>query len=98
MLDSKIASCSLGVIASSSWAVQTLWFMDRGYSSCVAGTGPKKPSRYDCERRVVVGGNGLAPSTVRRTRGVLRRAPHQGLRWGWLGVSPANVSPPRVVE
>ena len=43
-------------------------------------------------------GNGLAPSTIKRTHGVLRRALHQGVRWGWLGANPATAaSPPRVL-
>lgn len=42
-------------------------------------------------------GEPLAPATVRRTHGILRRALTQGVRWGWLSVNPAlNASPPRV--
>ena len=49
-----------------------------------------------------VGGEGLAPGSVRRIHGVLRRALHYGVRWGWLMVNPAAeavlaaVPPPRV--
>ncbi len=40
---------------------------------------------------------GLAPATVRRIHGVLRRALGQGVKWGWLGVNPAvATTPPRV--
>lgn len=42
-------------------------------------------------------GDGLAPGTVRRIHGILRRALAQGVRWGWLGVNPAaSATPPRV--
>ena len=49
-----------------------------------------------------VGGEGLAPGSVRRIHGVLRRALHYGVRWGWLTVNPAAeavlaaVPPPRI--
>ena len=39
----------------------------------------------------------LAPGTVRRIHGILRRALGQGLKWGWIGVNPAvATTPPRV--
>ena len=39
----------------------------------------------------------LAPGTVRRVHGILRRALSQGVKWGWLGVNPASAAtPPRV--
>jgi integrase len=42
-------------------------------------------------------GRPLAPGTIRRIHGILRRALAQGVRWGWLGVNPAAAaSPPRV--
>ncbi|HET7487673.1 MAG TPA: tyrosine-type recombinase/integrase [Acidimicrobiales bacterium] len=42
-------------------------------------------------------GRPLAPSTIRRTHGVLHRALNQGVRWGWLPRNPASsASPPRV--
>lgn len=42
-------------------------------------------------------GDALAPGTIRRIHGILRRALEQGVRWGWLGVNPAlRSSPPRV--
>jgi integrase len=43
------------------------------------------------------GGRPLAPSTIRRIHGILRRALAQGVRWGWLGQNPAaSATPPRV--
>lgn len=43
------------------------------------------------------GGRPLAPGTVRRIHGILRRALNQGLKWGWFGVNPAlATTPPRV--
>jgi integrase len=52
-------------------------------------------------QQLLIGGgqNGrpLAPGTIRRIHGILRRALAQGVRWGWLGVNPAaSASPPRV--
>ena len=42
-------------------------------------------------------GRPLAPGTIRRIHGILRRALAQGVRWGWLGVNPAaSASPSRV--
>jgi integrase len=42
-------------------------------------------------------GQPLAPATIRRIHGILRRALSQGVRWGWLGSNPASeASPPRV--
>ena len=42
-------------------------------------------------------GRPLAPGSIRRIHGILRRALAQGVRWGWLGVNPAAAgSPPRV--
>ena len=44
-----------------------------------------------------VGGRPLAPGTVRRIHGILRRALGQGLTWGWIGINPAvATTPPRV--
>lgn len=44
-------------------------------------------------------GRPLAPGTIRRIHGILRRALAQGVRWGWLGVNPAaSASPPRVPQ
>ncbi len=43
------------------------------------------------------GGRPLAPATVRRIHGILRRALNQGVKWGWLGINPAvATTPPRV--
>jgi integrase len=43
------------------------------------------------------GGAPLAPATVRRIHGILRRALGQGVKWGWLGVNPCvATTPPRV--
>ena len=43
------------------------------------------------------GGRPLAPATVRRIHGILRRALNQGVKWGWLGINPATATtPPRV--
>jgi integrase len=44
-------------------------------------------------------GQSLAPGTIRRIHGILRRALAQGVRWGWIGVNPAaSASPPRVPQ
>ncbi len=44
------------------------------------------------------GGRPLAPSTIRRIHGILRRALAQGVRWGWLGVNPAASATPQRVQ
>jgi integrase len=42
---------------------------------------------------------GLAPGTIRRIHGVLRRALGQGVKWGWISANPAAAtSPPRVSQ
>ena len=42
-------------------------------------------------------GRPLAPATIRRVHGILRRALSQGVRWGWIPTNPAAAaSPPRV--
>ena len=44
-----------------------------------------------------VDGGPLAPGTVKRIHGILRRALQQGVRWDWIGANPAASStPPRV--
>lgn len=61
-----------------------------------------KPSDLDrfCRRLQTsgaAGGGALAPATVRRIHGILRRALAQGVKWGWIGVNPAAATtPPRV--
>jgi integrase len=46
-----------------------------------------------------VRGQPLAPATIRRIHGVLRRALGQGVKWGWLAVNPAaSASPPKVPQ
>ena len=43
------------------------------------------------------GGRPLAPGTVKRIQGILRRALNQGVKWGWIGINPATATtPPRV--
>lgn len=42
-------------------------------------------------------GRPLAPATIKRIHGILRRALSQGVRWGWLATNPAaSATPPRV--
>ena len=61
-----------------------------------------KPADLDAiyRRLLTSGGAGrrpLAPGTVRRIHGILRRALNQGVKWGWLGINPATATtPPRV--
>lgn len=57
--------------------------LDRYYRSLLASGGQN--------------GRPLAPGTIRRVHGILRRALTQGVRWAWLGVNVASsASPPRV--
>lgn len=51
-----------------------------------------KPAELDAfyRRLLVSGGSGgrpLAPGTVRRIHGILRRALNQGVKWGWIGAT-----------
>ncbi|MEJ7799915.1 MAG: site-specific integrase [Ilumatobacter sp.] len=61
-----------------------------------------KPADLDAfyRRLLTSGGSGgrpLAPGTVRRIHGILRRALNQGVKWGWIGINPATATtPPRV--
>lgn len=61
-----------------------------------------KPADLDAfyRRLLTSGGSGgrpLAPGTVKRIHGILRRALNQGVKWGWIGISPATATtPPRV--
>ena len=83
---------------------ETRGFIDRNLLPAVGGVplSKLKPSDLDrFYRRLLtsgaVGAGGLAPATVRRIHGILRRALAQGVKWGWLGVNPAaTTTPPRV--
>jgi integrase len=61
-----------------------------------------KPAELDAFYRQLLasggsGGRPLAPGTVRRIHGILRRALNQGVKWGWIGINPAiATTPPRV--
>jgi integrase len=61
-----------------------------------------KPAELDAFYRRLLesggsGGRPLAPGTVRRIHGILRRALNQGVKWGWIGINPATATtPPRV--
>ncbi len=45
-----------------------------------------------------VDGGPLAPATVRRIHGIVRRALSQGVKWGWIAVNPAaSASPPKAL-
>jgi hypothetical protein len=75
---------------------ETRGYMDR---SLLPTLGPKslarlEPTELDAfyRRLLVSGGSGgrpLAPGTVRRIHGILRRALNQGVKWGWIGINPA---------
>ena len=60
-----------------------------------------KPADLDAfyRRLLTSGGSGgrpLAPGTVKRIHGILRRALNQGVKWGWIGINPATATtPPR---
>jgi len=52
---------------------------------------------YQRLRRQGSRGRPLAPATIRRIHGILRRALEQAVRWRWLAVNPAaSASPPKV--
>ncbi|WP_083914330.1 tyrosine-type recombinase/integrase [Ilumatobacter nonamiensis] len=60
----------------------TAAMLDKYYAALRSGEGRERP---------------LAPATIRRIHGILRRALQQGVRWEWLGANPAaSASPPRI--
>jgi len=83
---------------------ETRGFIDRSLLPAFGGRklAKLKPSDIDAFYRQLrvsgsVDGQPLAPSTIRRIHGILRRALAQGVKWGWIGVNPAVASsPPRV--
>ena len=85
---------------------ETRGFIDRNLLPAIGAVplSKLKPSDLDrLYRRLqatgAVGEGGLAPATVRRIHGILRRALAQGVKWGWLGVNPAAATtPPRVPQ
>ena len=85
-------------------AKETRGYLDRSLIPALGSTSLArlKPAELDAfYRRLLesggVGGRPLAPATVRRIHGILRRALNQGVKWGWIGVNPATATtPPRV--
>ena len=83
---------------------ETRGVIDRNLLPHIGSTPLKKLRSSDLDRLYQrlqasggVGGKPLAPATVRRTHGILRRALGQGVKWGWIGVNPAAATtPPRV--
>ncbi len=83
---------------------ETRGFIDRTLLPAVGHVPLSKLRSSDLDRlyqRLVASGgaNGapLAPATVRRIHGILRRALAQGVRWGWIGINmAASTTPPRV--
>jgi integrase len=83
---------------------ETRGFIDRNLLPTIGTVPLSKLKASDLDglyRRLLatgaVGAGGLAPATVRRIHGILRRALAQGVKWGWLGVNPAAATtPPRV--
>lgn len=87
-------------------AKETRGYMDRTLIPHL-GTRPLaklKPAEIDAfYRRLLASGGAkggrLAPATVRRIHGILRRALGQGVKWGWIGVNPAaSATPPKVPQ
>lgn len=56
--------------------------------------------RFYAQLREKGGQNGtpLTPATVRQAHAVLRRALHQGVRWGWIAANPASLASPPLVR
>lgn len=83
---------------------ETRGVIDRNLLPHIGSTPLKKLRPSDLDRLYQrlqasggAGGKPLAPATVRRTHGILRRALGQGVKWGWIGVNPAAATtPPRV--
>ena len=85
---------------------ETRGFIDRNLLSALGTVPLSKLKAGDLDRfyrKLSVDGESrsgpLAPGTVRRIHGILRRALGQGLKWGWIGVNPAvATTPPRVPQ
>ena len=85
---------------------ETRGFMDRNLLPALGTVPLSKLKAGDLDRFYrtlsVDGGSRsgpLAPGTIRRIHGILRRALGQGLKWGWIGVNPAvATTPPRVPQ
>jgi len=85
---------------------ETRGFIDRNLLPAIGAVPLTKLKPSDLDRFYrrlqtsgAAGGGALAPATVRRIHGVLRRALAQGVRWGWIGVNPAAATtPPRVPQ
>ena len=85
---------------------ETRGFIDRNLLPAIGDVPLSKLKASDLDRLYrrlqatgAVGDGGLAPATVRRIHGILRRALAQGVKWGWLGVNPAAATtPPRVPQ
>ena len=85
---------------------ETRGFIDRNLLPAIGAVPLTKLKPSDLDRYYrrlqtsgAAGGGALAPATVRRIHGVLRRALAQGVRWGWIGVNPAAATtPPRVPQ
>lgn len=82
---------------------ETRGFMDRNLLPHLATVPLSKLRASEIDalyRRLQAGGAGvrpLAPATIRRIHGILRRALVQGMKWGWIGTNPAAAAtPPRV--
>ena len=83
---------------------ETRGYIDRSLMPTLGSTplAKLKPADLDAfyRRLLASGGSGgrpLAPATVRRIHGILRRSLNQGVKWGWLGINPAiATTPPRV--
>ncbi len=82
---------------------ETRGFMDRNLLPHLATVPLSKLRASEIDalyRRLQAGGAGvrpLAPATIRRIHGILRRALAQGMKWGWIGTNPAAAAtPPRV--
>ena len=84
--------------------LETRGFMDRNLLPALGDIPLSRLGPHDIDRlyrtlrkQGAQGGAGLAPATVRRIHGILRRALEQGVRWNWIPSNPAAVaSPPRV--
>ena len=60
---------------------------------------PAQLDRFYAKLRESGGQDGvpLAPATVHKVHAIMRRALHQGMRWGWISSNPASLAtPPRI--
>ncbi len=82
------------------WAAEVRAILDRRWLPTLGGKRLDRLEALDLDRLYRRWeAEGLAAATINQYHAVIRRALHQGLRWGWIGASAAaRASPPPLVN